>query len=48
MGIQPLWPLSGASFSLSLVTADSRLGNYGLLSLGVFVTAAWVGLFVVG
>jgi inner membrane protein len=47
MGIRPLWPLSRRKFTLSVVTADSRMGNYGLLSLGVFVTAAWVAaLFV--
>jgi inner membrane protein len=46
MGIRPLWPLSGSSFSLSVVTADSTVGNYGLLSLGVFVTGGWVALFL--
>ncbi|WP_136588938.1 metal-dependent hydrolase [Salinigranum halophilum] len=48
MGIRPLWPLSGRKFTLSLWTADSTLGNYSLLSLGVFVTAAWVGVLFVG
>ncbi len=48
MGIRPLWPLSGRKFTLSVVTADSRFGNYGLLSLGVFVTAAWVAVLFVG
>ena len=46
MGIRPLWPLSGSTFTLSVVTADSTVGNYGLLSLGVFVTGGWVALFV--
>lgn len=48
MGVRPFWPLSGRKFTLSVVTADSRVGNYGLLSLGVFVTAAWVAVLVVG
>lgn len=42
MGIRPLWPLSNVRYTLSLVTADSTVGNYGLLGAGVFVTAAWV------
>jgi inner membrane protein len=46
MGIRPLWPLSNVRYTLSLVTADSTVGNYGLLSLGVFATGAWVALFV--
>ncbi|WP_318569770.1 metal-dependent hydrolase [Salinigranum marinum] len=46
MGIRPFWPLSNRKFTLSVVTADSTLGNYGLLSLGVFVTVAWVALVV--
>jgi inner membrane protein len=44
MGIRPFWPLSNRTFTLSVVAADSTLGNYGLLSLGVFVTVAWVAL----
>ena len=48
MGIRPLWPLTGRKVTLSVVTADSRVGNYGLLSLGVFVTATWVAVLVVG
>jgi inner membrane protein len=48
MGIRPLWPLSGSTLTLSVVTADSTLGNYSLLSVGVFVTGAWVGPLVVG
>lgn len=48
MGIKPLWPLSGKKFTLSLWTADSTLGNYGLLSFGVFVTASWVGALFLG
>jgi inner membrane protein len=47
MGIRPLWPLSRRTFTFSVVTADSRAGNYGLLSVGVFVTAAWVAVLVV-
>jgi inner membrane protein len=46
MGIRPFWPLSNRKFTLSVVTADSTLGNYGLLSAGVFVTVAWVALVV--
>jgi inner membrane protein len=42
MGIRPFWPVSRRTLTLSVVTADSTLGNYALLSLGVFVTAAWV------
>jgi inner membrane protein len=47
MGITPFWPLSRERFTLSVVTADSTVGNYGLLGVGVFVTAAWVGVLVV-
>jgi inner membrane protein len=47
MGVRPFWPLSRGKYSVSVVTADSTLGNYGLLGAGVFATAAWVGaLFV--
>lgn len=46
MGIRPLWPLVGSKVTLSVVTADSTVGNYGLLSMGVFTTGAWVALFV--
>lgn len=38
-GIEPFWPLSSKNYSLDLVGADSTLGNYGLLALGVFVSA---------
>lgn len=48
MGVKPLWPLSSRKITLRVVTADSTLGNYGLLSLGVFVTAAWVGVLIAG
>jgi inner membrane protein len=41
-GIEPLWPLSSKNYSLSLVGADSTVGNYGLLALGVFVSAITV------
>ncbi|PSQ00860.1 metal-dependent hydrolase [Halobacteriales archaeon QS_4_69_31] len=41
-GIRPFWPVSSRSYSLDLVRADSALGNYMVLSLGVFVTAALV------
>jgi inner membrane protein len=48
MGIRPFSPLSTRRYSLSLVTADSTVGNYGLLGFGVFVTAAWVSALFVG
>jgi inner membrane protein len=48
MGIRPFSPLSTRRYSLSLVTADSAVGNYGLLGAGVFVTAAWVSVLIVG
>jgi len=41
-GIEPFWPLSSKNYSLGLVGADSTVGNYGLLALGVFVSAAIV------
>jgi inner membrane protein len=47
MGIRPFWPLSRERVTLSLVTADSTVGNYGLFGVGVFVTAGWVGLLFV-
>lgn len=39
MGIRPLWPLSGASYSLELVRADNWLANQLLLGAGVFAVA---------
>mgnify|MGYP000427530682 FL=1 len=45
-GIEPWWPVSSKNYSLRLVGADSTLGNYGLLALGVFVSA--VSLLVAG
>jgi len=41
-GIEPLWPVSSKNYSLDLVGADSTAGNYGLLALGVFVSATTV------
>ncbi len=41
-GVPLLWPLSSRSYTLSLWTAKNRVANYGLLALGVFVTAATV------
>jgi inner membrane protein len=38
-GIEPFWPFSSENYSLGLVRADSIVGNYGLLALGVFATA---------
>ncbi|WP_152041594.1 metal-dependent hydrolase [Salinigranum salinum] len=48
MGIRPFSPLSARRYSLSLVTADSTVGNYGLFGVGVFVTAVWVSVLFVG
>ena len=48
MGIRPLWPLSGRSYSLGLTTAKNPVANYALFALGVFATAATLvgtGLF---
>jgi inner membrane protein len=45
-GLRPFWPLSNRWYSLDVVPAKSRVGNYGLLGAGVFVTAAWVVLVV--
>jgi inner membrane protein len=45
-GIEPWWPLTSKNYSLQLVGADSTVGNYGLLALGVFVSA--VSLLVAG
>lgn len=44
-GVPYLWPVSGRTYSLSLVRADSTVGNYALLAAGVFATAAavWLG-----
>ncbi len=39
-GVPLLWPLSSRDYTLSLWTAKNRVANYGLLALGVFVTAA--------
>jgi inner membrane protein len=39
-GVNLLWPLPGPDVSLSLTRADNTLANWGLLALGVFVTAA--------
>lgn len=45
-GIEPWWPVSSKNYSVQLVGADSTVGNYGLLALGVFVSA--VSLLVAG
>jgi inner membrane protein len=44
-GVPYLWPVSGRRYSVSLVRADSTIGNYALLAVGVFATAAatWLG-----
>jgi len=38
-GVPLFWPLSRRRVSLGLVQADNRLANWGLLGLGVFLTA---------
>lgn len=38
-GVRPLWPFSDREYTLSLWTAANPLANYGLLALGVCVTA---------
>jgi inner membrane protein len=45
-GLRPFWPLSDWWYSLDVVRAKSRVGNYGLLGAGVFVTVAWVVVVV--
>ena len=43
-GVPYLWPLSGRTFSLSLVGAGSRVANAGLFGAGLLVTAGWVAV----
>lgn len=43
-GVPLLWPLSGRSYSLYWTRADNMVANYGLLALGVFVTAGAVSI----
>lgn len=38
-GIRPFWPVWDRTFTLALTRADSTVANYGLLVLGVGVTA---------
>jgi len=45
-GVEPWWPVSSKNYSLRLVGADSTVGNYGLLALGVFVST--ISLLVAG
>ena len=40
MGIRPFWPVSNASFSLSVTRASSPVANYLLFALGVLAAAA--------
>ncbi|MFD1587642.1 metal-dependent hydrolase [Halorientalis brevis] len=42
MGIAPFWPVWNRRFTLGLTRADNVIANYGLLGLGVFVTAGLV------
>lgn len=42
MGIRPFWPVWRRSFTLRLAPANSVVANYGLLVLGVGVTAVLV------
>jgi len=39
-GVPLLWPLSSRRYSVALATASNPVANYGLLALGVGVTAA--------
>lgn len=39
-GITPFWPVFSRTYSLNVARADNPLANYGLLALGVFLTAA--------
>lgn len=38
-GIEPFWPVSSRNYTLSVARASNPLANWGLLALGVFVTA---------
>ncbi|MFQ3318840.1 MAG: inner membrane protein [Natronomonas sp.] len=38
-GVPLLWPVSGKRFSVDFVTASNPIANYGLLALGIGVTA---------
>ncbi|MFC6825900.1 metal-dependent hydrolase [Halopelagius fulvigenes] len=40
MGVNFLWPLSGYRYSLSLWPAKSRIANYGLFAVGIFVASS--------
>lgn len=46
MGIEPFWPVSNRRYSLELTSANDTTANYGLLGLGVLVTAS--GLYLLG
>lgn len=46
MGVEPFAPLSDANYSLSLVTADDTLANWGLLAGGVLTATATAALLV--
>jgi inner membrane protein len=45
-GVALFWPLSGRTYSLSVVRADSTVGNLALFAAGVFAAAAslWLSL----
>jgi len=43
-GVPYLWPLTGRTFSLSLVGAGNPIANSGLFGLGLVVTAGWVAV----
>jgi len=43
-GVQPFWPISSAEVRFGFCTADSSLWNYGLLVIGVGITAGAAGL----
>ncbi|MFB6143400.1 MAG: metal-dependent hydrolase [Halorientalis sp.] len=38
MGVRPLWPLSGRTYTLALSRASNPLANYALFAVGVLAT----------
>lgn len=39
-GVEPFWPVSGTSYTLSVARAENAVANYALLALGVTATVA--------
>lgn len=46
MGVNFLWPLTNSRYSLSLWPAKSRVANYGLFAVGIFVASSALFLAV--